>query len=276
MDGHFAPFATYKTTWFEVLGGFDTQFRCSREDSDMIIRMKACGLKTIQSWNACVYHFTCVSSRGNDWFKQNESADKKNMLQSKADQEELKRFIRKWGYFGHEYKPKFNVSLYIDIDTGVDLNVLKYVEPYFNKVYINDLDVVQELYNQTKFDTYYYANKRWNYTTKHWESIIEGFNPVEFSERIIYTSDFETITSNDVVISTTMYDLLKNLNNQEVQGFIANNNDVLNQLYGAENYQGKYNLYNFDVIVNKLEDINQYHKNASQYIVPNMDTYIFK
>ena len=30
------------------------------------------------------------------------------------------------------------------------------------------------------------------------------------------------------------------------------------------------------VIVNKLEDINQYHKNASQYIVPKMDTYIFK
>jgi hypothetical protein len=73
-----------------------------------------------------------------------------------------------------------------------------------------------------------------------------------------------------------MYDLLKNINNQEVQGFITNNNDVLNQLYEAENYQGKYNLYNFDVIVNKLEDINQYHKNASQYIVPNMDTYIFK
>lgn len=275
MDGHFAPFAVYKSTWFEQLGGFDTQFRCSREDSDMILRMKMCGLKTIQSWNACVYHFTCVSSRGNDWFKQNESADKKNMLQSKADHEELRRFIRKWGFFGHEYQPKFNTSLFIDIDTGVDIQLLKSIEPYFNKIYLNDLDVVQELHNQVKFDTYYYANKRWNYTTDHWNKILEGFNPVEFGKRIIYTSDFENISTNDIVISTTMYDLLKNINSQEVQGFITSNNSVFEQLYGTENYQGKYNLYNFDVIVNKLEDINEIHKNASQYLVPKIDTYLF-
>ena len=55
-----------------------------------------------------------------------------------------------------------------------------------------------------------------------------------------------------------------------------NNNSIFEQLIEQENYQGKYNLYNFNVIVNKLEDINQYHKNASQYIVPKMDTYIFK
>jgi hypothetical protein len=233
------------------------------------------GLNTIQSWNACVYHFTCVSSRGNDWFKQNESADKKNMLQTKADQEELRRFIRKWGFFGHEYKPKYNTSLFIDIDTGVDIQLLKSLEPYFNKIYLNDQDVVQELYNQTKFDTYYYANRRWNYTTEHWESIIEGFNPVEFGKRIVYANDFEIISSNDIVISTTMYDLLKNINSQEVQGFIMNNNVVFEQLLEQENYQGNYNLYNFDVIVNKLEDINKLHKNASQYLVPNMNTYIF-
>ena len=275
MDGHFAPFAAHKDTWFNHLGGFDTQFRCSREDSDMILRMKMCGLDTIQSWNACVYHFTCVSSRGNDWFHQTESADKKNMLQSKADHEELRRFIRKWGFFGHEYKPKFNTSLFIDIDTGVDINVLKSIEPYFGKIYINDQDVVNELYNQVKFDTYYYANKRWNYTTQHWNEIIEGFNPVEFGKRIIYTSDFETISSNDVVISTTMYDLLKNINSQEVQGFIMNNNEVFEQLVEQEDYQGRYNLYNFDVIINKLEDINKNHKPSPQYLIPNMDIYKF-
>jgi hypothetical protein len=197
------------------------------------------------------------------------------MLQTKADQEELRRFIRKWGFFGHEYKPKYNTSLFIDIDTGVDIQLLKSLEPYFNKIYLNDQDVVQELYNQTKFDTYYYANRRWNYTTEHWESIIEGFNPVEFGKRIVYANDFEIISSNDIVISTTMYDLLKNINSQEVQGFIMNNNVVFEQLLEQENYQGNYNLYNFDVIVNKLEDINKLHKNASQYLVPNMNTYIF-
>ena len=83
IDSYFAPFAIYKNTWFEQLGGFDTQFRCSREDSDINIRMKACGLNVIQSWNSCVYHFTCVSSRGNEWFKQNNDAKKKNLLQEK-------------------------------------------------------------------------------------------------------------------------------------------------------------------------------------------------
>ena len=37
MDGHFAPFGCFKSTYFNVMGGFDTQFRCSREDSDFII-----------------------------------------------------------------------------------------------------------------------------------------------------------------------------------------------------------------------------------------------
>ena len=48
-----------------------------------------------------------MSSRGNDWYKQTSSAEIKNEWQSKADQEELKRFIRKWGYFGHDYRPKY-------------------------------------------------------------------------------------------------------------------------------------------------------------------------
>jgi len=73
-----------------------------------------------------------------------------------------------------------------------------------------------------------------------------------------------------------MYDLLKNINSQEVQGFILNNNSVFEQLYENENHQGKYNLHNFNITVNKLEDINKNHKNASQYIVPNMNKYLFK
>ncbi len=69
--GHFAPFAMYKKTWFDKLGGFDQQFRSSREDSDLIIRMGLNNLDLVQSWNACVYHFTCVSSRGKDWHNPN-------------------------------------------------------------------------------------------------------------------------------------------------------------------------------------------------------------
>jgi len=76
---HFAPFAVYKKTWFNLMGGFDTQFRCSREDSDTMIRMKEVGLETVQSWNACVYHFTFVSSRGDKWFEKNKRSGKEEL-----------------------------------------------------------------------------------------------------------------------------------------------------------------------------------------------------
>ena len=139
MDGHFAPFAVYKNTWFNVLGGFDTQFRCSREDSDSIIRMKQNNINTIQSWNACVYHFTCVSSRGKDWFKTNDQeVQTKNQLQQQADLQELKRFTRKWGYFGHYPKPVYNIAFNINLDRYVDFNLLKHIEPYCKKLYLNN------------------------------------------------------------------------------------------------------------------------------------------
>lgn len=67
--GHFAPFGMYKETYFKTLGGFDTRFRCSREDSDFIIRIGATKLDALETWNAHVYHYTCVSSRGKDWYK---------------------------------------------------------------------------------------------------------------------------------------------------------------------------------------------------------------
>ena len=111
------PFGSFKSTYFDIMGGFDTQFRCSREDSDFIIRLKAGNVETLQTWDASVYHYTCVSSRGTDWYKDDSQAEIKNQWQSYADQEELKRFIRKWGYFGHDYRPKYDVTLFIDINT---------------------------------------------------------------------------------------------------------------------------------------------------------------
>ena len=65
----FAPFTMYKSVWNDI-GGHDTQFRRSREDSDVVNRLVLAGNKIIQSWDALVYHFTCTSSRGKDWFNQ--------------------------------------------------------------------------------------------------------------------------------------------------------------------------------------------------------------
>ena len=274
MDGHFAPFGSFKSTYFDIMGGFDTQFRCSREDSDFIIRLKAGNVETLQTWDASVYHYTCVSSRGTDWYKDDSQAEIKNQWQSYADQEELKRFIRKWGYFGHDYRPKYDVTLFIDINTTPNLGLLASIEPYFSKVIINEEAVKDALIDLANFDSYYYANKRWGYTQEHWNSIRSKFMGPYFKDRILFNknpkqSDF------DVFVTTDMYSLIKNHKDKENQDFVTNSNIILGQLLNNEVYKGKYTIGGFEIYVNKLNDINKSHLDNKQYLF-NTSEFLFK
>jgi glycosyltransferase involved in cell wall biosynthesis len=92
----FAPFTLYKHVWNDI-GGHDVQFVKSREDSDVLLRLCLNKCNIVQCWDAFVYHFTCTSSRGIDWWK---SAEREQERQ-KNDQIELQRFIAKWGTFVH-------------------------------------------------------------------------------------------------------------------------------------------------------------------------------
>ena len=226
MIGHFAPFAVYKSDWFDVLGGFDTQFRCSREDSDTIIRMELCELKTIQSWNACVYHFTCVSSRGVDWYKSDKEAKQKNELQQFADIQELKRFIRKWGFFGHHPKPVYDITFDIELDTFVDLNLLKAIEPYCKHMYLSNSAVAYQLASQLEFEAHYYSNLRWNYPTNYWYGVQQLFNPTDFHKRIKNASNNATKVG-DVIISCKYSDLVEQFNNPEIRSLFENCHQVV-------------------------------------------------
>ena len=224
IECHFAPFAVYKKTWFDIIGGFDTQFRCSREDSDTIIRMNLCGLDTIQTWNACVYHFTCVSSRGTDWYKSNTDAAYKNELQQHADMQELKRFIRKWGFFGHHPQPVYNIGFSVEIDRYIDIAVLKHIEPYCKKLHISDPHITEQLISQIEFEAHYYSNLRWKYSHKYWQEVKHLFNPTDFSDRI--TSD--TIADMDIIVSCKYSELVNGLN-KDVQAVIENIHQVVDQ-----------------------------------------------
>jgi len=260
MEGHFAPFAVYKKAWFEKLGGFDTQFRCSREDSDMIIRLKANNLNTIQTWNACVYHFTCVSSRGTGWFKTDPEAEYKNQLQSLADQQELKRFIRKWGYFGHDLQSVYDTSLVIDIDQFVDINFLKSIEPYFKKIYINDQDIVDQLKSQVDFESYYYANLRWKYTFEHWKTVKHLFVSSESENHICYGDSSDT----DVTVSVKYSSLINTIKTPETQEVITKINQIVNDID-----IGTYQINDFIINVSKKEDISKKyytHHNIKQIL----------
>ena len=224
MEGHFAPFVISKTTWFEKLGGFDTQFRCSREDSDMIIRMKLAGLDMVQTWDASVYHFTCVSSRGKDWYKQDKVVQQKNILQQLADNEELKRFIRKWGLFGHHAKPIYDIGIYLNIDQFVDFNILQWIEMYCKVLYVNNENVANELNRRILFNSEYYSNLRWEYSTEYWDSVKNLFNHDGLEKHIAYASGFTD--KHDVNININYSELIDNFDNKRQQ-FIENINGFI-------------------------------------------------
>jgi hypothetical protein len=271
MEGHFAPFALYKETYFNNLGGFDTQFRCSREDSDFIIRLYSQNLTAVQSWNACVYHYTCVSSRGKDWFKTDVEAELKTTLQSRADLEELKRFIRKWGYFGHEYKPRFDITLFVDINHPVDIELLKAIEPHCSRLIINDPDLANILISNCEFDYAYYANKRLKYTSAFWETVKSDFNSTDFKNRILIQQEEEV--DGDVVVKINSLDLQKAFS--ERYQVIQNLNTLLIELQTQEDPSGKYEIAGLIVEVKKLSDINKKNIPASQYMIKDLEVFKF-
>jgi GT2 family glycosyltransferase len=263
-SGYFAPFAMYKKTYFDVLGGFDTQFRCSREDSDFIIRIEQNSLTSIQSWKACVYHFTCVSSRGNNWYKQNDAdVTYKNVLQHHADIEELKRFIRKWGFFGHNPMPVYNIGLYIEMDRFADIQLLEYVEPYFTDICINDKAVARQLRETVRFKSDYYANLRWGYSTEHWESTRHLFSPVDFDERIQYKESYDAL-ENDVVFSIKYSDLATALQQKDGQLKLLIENS---HLMVTEHATGKYVFEGMTIRIYRKNDMSSSYKRVN-----NIDT----
>lgn len=272
MEGHFAPFVIHKKTWFDKLGGFDTQFRCSREDSDMIIRMNLAGLNMVQTWDASVYHFTCVSSRGKDWFKpeSDRSIEQKNILQQIADHQELKKFVRKWGFFGHKAKPIFDVAIYLNVDQFVDFNLLQFIETYCQTLYINDKTIVDELHRRVIFDTEYYANLRWNYTQEHWNSVRNLFNMEKLYNHINY-DDTNNISNHDVNIRVKYSDLTYNFN-KDRQTFIQN-------IYSwIDNHAvGTYDIDVFHIEINRKNDLaNQYIKITNNDLLLDKSVFVFE
>jgi hypothetical protein len=257
--GYFAPFAMFKKTYFDVLGGFDTQFRCSREDSDFIIRLEQNELISIQSWKACVYHFTCVSSRGKNWYKQDDKeANYKNVLQQHADMEELKRFIRKWGFFGHHPKPVYDIGLFIEMDKFADITALEFIEPYFTNVYINDEMVARQLRETARFKSNYYANLRWKYSHKHWEEKCHLFTPVDFDNRIQFSDSTDTV-KNDSIFIAKFSDLLSGLQTQtsQLRMIIENSHTIVDQ-----NEIGKFEFEGMTIQIREKNDKSSTYKRA--------------
>lgn len=201
----FAPFTMYKDVWLSI-GGHDTMFRRSREDSDILLRLVLNNVKIVQVWNALVYHFTCTTSRGVDWFNpQNTEAQRRAQLQQVADSIELERFIQKWGSFSHSLiKHK-----YYSIDaciSGSDLISSKWfpaITTYFQTLYVTDIslvDILQERYNKLHEP----ANSLLNVSADDWNEYSYMFNTVKASSKIKSISEY---TNADIMVSFNIDDI---------------------------------------------------------------------
>lgn len=269
-NGHFAPFAVFKRTWIDVLGGFDTQFRCSREDSDVILRLHINNIETIQTWRGMVYHFTCVSSRGHEWFKQEKSKDSELTLQMQqlADMEELKRYIRKWGFFGHEPRPVYDITFFLNVDGIVNFDLLKFLEVYCTRFIITDESVANHLRERVEFDTNYYSNFRWKYSKSHWDSVKHLFNPTDWNQRIQYAPE---ININRGTVVNFTYSVLNNLDDRNTRSMFENIHALVEQ-----NNIGKYEFNGVTInIFDKIDTTDFLKKNNNLQLVLNHDKFIF-
>jgi len=196
LEYFFAPFTFYKNVWLEI-GGYDTLFRRSREDSDLLQRFIHKGVKIKQTFKANVYHFSCVTSRGKNWFdKQNQEAQRRVELQKIADGIEIRRFLQKWGNFNHgDVKlNKLDIDLVLYETGKLNPMFIVQIEPFFSKVWLetqkqkeeivsifsnqhdpanellgfslDDWDHAKNFYNQVDFDSIYKVGKPEDYNIK--------------------------------------------------------------------------------------------------------------
>ena len=239
----FAPFTMHKDVWLSI-GGHDTLFRRSREDSDVLTRLVLNDTKIIQVWNALVYHFTCTSSRGVDWFnKQNTKAQERAQLQQAADAVELGRFITKWGDFNHSLNKvkHYNISAHI---TGNNLNLANFnaIQNHFSVVYVDDtaiIDLVQESYARM----HTYANKLLNITDADWLTYGYMYNSLNVVDRI---KPATSINNDDILITFSLGDITLQL----YQDFIVK----LQQIIDSVDEFGKFEYGPFQIKINKKID----------------------
>jgi glycosyltransferase involved in cell wall biosynthesis len=204
----FAPYTFHKETW-NKLGGYDTMFRRSREDSDFVQRCLHAGIKLKQTYAANVYHFTCVTSRGKNWFDEsNQVAQDRVQSQNYADQIEIRRFFKKWGSFNHgeNLMKKYDCDLVIKRSKN-RLNIAYQLEPFFTRVFVESQDCVDRLLQAHK-NEHEPANRLLNFTEQDWQESSKYYNQIDYSQ-IYFAGEPENYNVKIIVdLDSTEYNFL--------------------------------------------------------------------
>ena len=179
-----------------------------------------------------MYHFTCTSSRGKDWFKKdNTEAQNRVKLQEQADQIELRRFIRKWGGFNHgtEKLVKYDVDLEIKNSSKLPPHIINNIEPLFSRVWIDDATVSQIVNNNVSKE-HELANKLLNFTDEQWEKTSKYHNLDHYNQIFLFqkhnhiptynvklTIDGKTLENSDFEIINKIHLIIANYDKGEYE-----------------------------------------------------------
>ena len=161
-EGIFAPWCMYKSDYLAI-GGHDELFAPqSKEDSDLFNRFVLNGYQVIQSWDALVYHFTSRGSRFNKHAGGGACKNSNEWLHTTT--KNGNEFIRKWGHFVmHDelmkpiIPPKYNIAYIVK---NCPSQLLTTLEPWCDRIYIENKDMVDIYINQEQKNTLFNLSKR--------------------------------------------------------------------------------------------------------------------
>jgi hypothetical protein len=250
IEYYFAPYTMYKNVWLSI-GGHDIQFRRSREDSDIYTRLLIDGVTVVQTWKALVYHFTCTSSRGLDWYNQNNPQARNRVeLQNIADNFELAKIMRKWGKFNHSnVKTKYyEISAIVKGDIKNNKDKVLNIEPFFNKIYFEDEFAIEYIFDRYDTESQKPANELMGIKPDQWKEFKYLFQKDIVKERMFKLSNS---VQDDIEISFS----IDNISNDDIYNFIQKLQDIIDSVDDVGNYE--YGAFN----INIRNKIDKAHKN---------------
>ena len=223
-DGIFAPWMMFKED-YKILGGHDPILKSAREDSDLFNRMLLAGFEFKQPWNSLVYHLT---GRGGQF--QHGEITQEHEQKSKEWQKLMNNstmdFIRKWGtqvfhtpLMKPIVTPKYNIAFVV---TSCNYDTLRYLEPFCDRIYIED--EMQVLYS-------YY----WDEFQKDTE--------FDLSKRVLNLNTNDPDGENDIVVFMNN----KTLNQQDYETI-----PLLSRIVGQIDSPGIYGVGNLTIKVNSI------------------------
>lgn len=229
-NGAFAPWMVNKKEYLEIFGGHDPIMKSAREDSDIFNRMVLAGWDLKQSWSSFVYHLTCRGGQFQHGKLTTDPTQKSEEWQQLMENS-TRDFVRKWRTLPNhdEYMypiiaPVYDITF---VMKNCNSTVLKLIEPYASRVYIEDKSLRQSYIHSEQFNSSYNLSER----------VLVKKDPVELYEGdIIVEFDVKLLTNTYGKILTIMTQMIKEsglIGNMEYEIFdieIRIINDLKNKL----------------------------------------------